>query len=73
MTFKAKYKCRLCGEEYTDSRILDINLNGLIRNTISLIDGCYFICGNSISIVESHLCKDGNLGIAGLKGFVKDA
>lgn len=73
MTFRPLYRCRLCGAEYLDPRELDYDPDGLIARLVGLDDyQGYPLGGHRISIVESHICKDGNIGIAELKGFVKN-
>lgn len=72
MSFTPLYKCRLCGEEYQDSRTFPGDLNQLTAHVVRLDeDGGYYLNGHSISITESHICDDGNVGIAELRGFIE--
>lgn len=72
MVFQPIYKCRLCGTEYKDPRKFEGNVNQLLARLVCLDgDGGYPLEGHCIQITESHICENGNVGIAELKGFVK--
>jgi hypothetical protein len=71
MTFKPVYKCRLCGVEYTDPREFDYDINELLARLVGLDEDVgYSLGGHSITITESHICNNRNVGIAELKGFI---
>lgn len=68
MTYKAMYKCRLCGETFEDGATnsegvatmtaIEISMNGVSRGR-----------GNPLGEKETHCCPDGSIGYADFLGF----
>lgn len=68
---RAIYKCRLCGEEFSNASTgsADIAIKHMVRVTTG-IKPLEFI-GNPIEETSMHSCKDGSMGLAGFLGFKK--
>lgn len=67
--YHAIYKCRLCGEHY-DSAVTN-NRELVIRETVLLCHGVKNYEPQNPQMTEIHLCKNGNIGIADFKGYLK--
>lgn len=70
--FDATYKCRLCGELFTDSSTGNENL---VTDAIFELwtKDKYFPkgCGIGVHRYERHHCADGSWGMADFQGFKK--
>lgn len=67
--YHAIYKCRLCGEHYDSAGTTNREL--AIRESTLL---CLGVKGNepqAPQMTEVHLCKNGSIGIADFKGWIK--
>jgi len=60
MKYNAKYKCRLCGAMLVCK---------IESENPSFARVEFFARDSDFSLVSSHDCKDGNIGICDLQGF----
>lgn len=70
--YRAIYKCRLCGEIFTDSLICEREVD-MFMEKLETGKAIYrSISGrNDITIVNPHLCKNGDNGMSDFCGFKK--
>ncbi len=68
--YQAIYKCRLCGEEFSeDTCLIENKIIGIDFERKIIVDknmGVY-----ELLIRNCHNCKDGSLGMVDFKGFKK--
>ena len=70
--YQAIYKCRLCGEMFTDSLISEKEAEECMEKLESGKPRYRSVSSrNDITIVKPHLCCNGNNGIADFLGFRK--
>lgn len=71
-TFKATYKCRLCGQEYTDGETEE-NIASIATCEIA-VRGCTQHGNGTFGVhrYNSHHCEDGSCGMADFMGFRKE-
>lgn len=70
--YRAVYKCRLCGEEYTGTRTMDVII--ALQSTAALCNEEYFYpkgSGIGVHRYDCHYCKDGSYGLADFQGLRK--
>lgn len=67
--YHAIYKCRLCGKHYDSAATSSREL--AIKETTLLCCGIESKQPQAPQITEVHLCKNGNIGIADFKGWLK--
>lgn len=67
---KAVYKCRLCGEKFTDCHVDFVTA---CQNVTELIHGCLSSTVPDVQMHQGHECASGDLGVADLQGWVKEA
>lgn len=66
--YNALYKCRLCGEEYTDYiSSSSVTAKKAMLQAVFRIENNIEQCPN---IRDIHFCKDGSYGVADLKGMI---
>lgn len=70
--YRAIYKCRMCGEEYSDSLISEYESEKCFEKFEKGKSIYHSISGrNDIPKVKVHICKDDSLGFSDFIGFRK--
>ena len=67
--YHAIYKCRLCGKHYDSAATGNRKL--AIYETSLLCLGIKSNQPQAPQMTETHLCENGNIGIADFKGWIK--
>jgi len=66
--YRVIYKCRLCGNYFKDSKIIDDSELLKIMQSMMSIDS-----NNLLNyLIELHNCNNGDIGVADFYGFRKE-
>ncbi len=68
--YQAIYKCRLCGEEFSDYETEE-NFAKLATESLTVANSTIAIAGCAMYMRTIHKCKDGSFGLADFQGFKK--
>lgn len=68
--YNAEYKCRMCGETFTDFSVEDETTATAITTMIAL-NGHYKFRYHTFTEKAIHTCHDGSIGYADFVGFRK--
>lgn len=68
--YKAKYKCRLCGEEYNSLCTGSEDIAS--KETLYVAMGIRSEQVMAPKLYDVHYCKDGSVGMADFYGFKKE-
>ena len=66
---KAVYKCRLCGEKFTDGHCDFITA---CQNVTELVHGCLSSTVPDVQMYQGHECASGDLGLGDFQGWSKE-
>lgn len=67
---KAVYRCRLCGEKFTDGHV---DIITAAQNVTELIHSNLSSTVPQVQMYQGHECANGDIGFADFHGWVKEA
>lgn len=68
--YQAIYKCRLCGEKFSDCEAGEF-IAKTAAESLTVADSTIAIAGCAMYIRTIHKCQDGSFGLADFQGFKK--
>lgn len=71
MTYKAMYKCRMCGETFVDTTV-ENDLQATAITTMIALNGHHKFNYHTFTEKTIHNCPDGSIGYADFLGFKRE-
>lgn len=68
--YQAIYKCRLCGEEFSDGETGE-RIANIVTQSLAVADSTAANLKYTLNIRNVHNCQDGSFGLADFQGFKK--